>query len=329
MTNYPPDRDGVILPLKICVGVTSCLSIVGGFLIVLTFCWRVCSKKRGDSPYHPGNQGRHSFKERMLSPGRIILVNLSLADILVGGTHLWGVVGGYERYYAMRNQNALNNGPNGSTDTACSIQGALAVYGTISSFLWTITLSFFVVGTLALPHPRRYGSVCAVLLYELICWGFPAVVVTVVAVRREFGLDVEADIAWCYILPRSKEQNLFISLFAYNLWSYLTILLLLAFFFVTLCYTCSGKGWDRGGVSERAPLVNQQPPQERKSDYFKLIFAALILVILRMWDAIYVSLSYHRNYDQDVEDSQWIVLLIFLAVRVHLITMQPKLLYRF
>ena len=47
--------------------------------------------------------------------------------------------------------------------------------------------------------------------------------------------------AWCYILPRSKEQNLFISLFAYNLWSYLTILLLLAFFFVTLCYTCSGK----------------------------------------------------------------------------------------
>ena len=68
---------------------------------------------------------------------------------------------------------------------------------------------------------------------------------------------------------------------------------------------------------------------QRKSDYFKLIFAALILVILRMWDAIYVSLSYHRNYDQDVEDSQWIVLLIFLAVRVHLITMQPKLLYRF
>ena len=194
MTNYPPDRDGVILPLKICVGVTSCLSIVGGFLIVLTFCWRVCSKKRGDSPYHPGNQGRHSFRERMLSPGRIILVNLSLADILVGGTHLWGVVGGYERYYGMRNQNALNNGPNGSTDTACNIQGALAVYGTISSFLWTITLSFFVVGTLALPHPRRYGSVCAVLLYELICWGFPAVVVTVVAVRREFGLDVEADI---------------------------------------------------------------------------------------------------------------------------------------
>lgn len=58
---------------------------------------------------------------------------------------------------------------------------------------------------------------------------------------------------------------------------------------------------------------------QRKLDYLKLIFAALILVVLRIWDAIYVSLSYHPHYDRDVENSEWIVVLIFLAVSYHYI----------
>ena len=55
-----------------------------------------------------------------------------------------------------------------------------------------------------------------------------------------------------------------------------------------------------------------------KSDYIKLIFAALILVVLRIWDAIYVSLAYHPHYDRDIAESQWIVVLIFLAVSRYL-----------
>ena len=52
-----------------------------------------------------------------------------------------------------------------------------------------------------------------------------------------------------------------------------------------------------------------------KSDYIKLIFAALILVVLRIWDAIYVSVGYVPDYDARIGDSKWIVVLIFLAVR--------------
>ena len=50
--------------------------------------------------------------------------------------------------------------------------------------------------------------------------------------------DLPTLAAWCYTLPASKRQTLFINLFAYNLWSYLSILLLVVFFMVTLCYTC-------------------------------------------------------------------------------------------
>lgn len=129
----------------------------------------------------------------MMSPGRLILVNLSIADILLAGSHLWGVLAGYQQYFN-RNENAHNSGPNGSTDTMCDVQGAMAVYGTISSFLWTIILSFFVVGTLLLPHPRRYGSLCAFLVYLLICWGLPAIVLLIVALKREFGFQDDVDI---------------------------------------------------------------------------------------------------------------------------------------
>ena len=50
-----------------------------------------------------------------------------------------------------------------------------------------------------------------------------------------------------------------------------------------------------------------------KSDYFKLIFAALILVVLRIWDAIYVSVGYSPT--NQIEESKWVLALIFLAVR--------------
>ena len=196
----PADRHGVILPLKICVGVTSGLSIIGGFLIVLTFCLRLYGRPRtpppsnGPAPAAALPARRTMSKMEMMGPGRLILVNLSIADILLAGSHLWGVAAGYEHYFRTKNDNALNSGPNGSTDVMCDVQGALAVYGTISSFLWTIILSFFVVGTLLLPHPRRYGSMCAMLLYLVTCWGIPALVVLVITLEKEFGLEDDVTI---------------------------------------------------------------------------------------------------------------------------------------
>ena len=129
----------------------------------------------------------------MMSPGRIILVNLSIADIILAASHLWGVSANYQHYF-LKNDNAHNSGPNGSTDTMCDVQGAVAVYGTISSFLWTIVLSFFVVGTLLLPRPRLYGSLCALLVYLMTCWGLPAIVITVISIKKEFGLEDDVTI---------------------------------------------------------------------------------------------------------------------------------------
>ena len=198
--HYSSDRPDIILALKICIGVTSALSIIGGFLIVLTFCLRLCftsDQQAGSDAAQPGAGRRSHYKAaEMMSPARVILVNLSIADILLAGSHLWGVVGNYQKHYHV-NQNANNSGPNGSTDLLCDIQGGLAVYSTIASFLWTIILSFFVVGTLVLSHPKRYGSLFAVLVYLVVCWGLPAVVLIVISVEREFGFEDDTSVGEC------------------------------------------------------------------------------------------------------------------------------------
>ena len=197
---YPADRHGVILPLKICVGITSSLSIIGGFLVVLTFCIRLCQFRathRTDGAQVPLTDSMR-LKHEMMSPGRLIVVNLSIANILLAVSHLWGVAGEYQTFFD-KNDNVNNSDPNGSTNAMCNVQGALAVYGTISSFLWTIILSFFVVGTLVLPHPKRYGSPLTLLAYLIVCWGIPLVIVIVIAVKREFGLEDEMTIGECSI----------------------------------------------------------------------------------------------------------------------------------
>ena len=210
MDDYPADRHGVILPLKICVGVTSVLSIIGGFLIVLTFCLRdmgLCFKSNRQHSTVPAAAATRSRSRRpnteLISPGRVILVNLSIADMLVSGSHLWGVAAGYDSDFS-HNDTMNTSGPIGSSNTMCSVQGGVAVYFTIASFLWTIILSFFVVGTLLLPHPRRYGSPCALLVYLVMCWGLPAVVIIVVALKNEFGLEDKDAIGKCIFLHCSK-----------------------------------------------------------------------------------------------------------------------------
>ena len=168
------DRD-FVLALKIGVGIVSSLSVIGGFLIVLTFCIRL----------------RHSSAnstDDLIGPGRFIIVNLSIADIIVASSHLWGLAMGYNVLMHQKHDNVLNS------STLCDVQGALSVYSTIASFLWTIILSFFVFGTLMLPHKKLYGRLCTVVVYHVIGWAVPLSVLIVLAVEREYGFQQDVDI---------------------------------------------------------------------------------------------------------------------------------------
>ena len=153
----------------------STLSVIGGFLIVLTFCIRLC---------HSSGESR-----AMMSPARLILVNLSIADIVVAASHLWGVAMGYNV-----SANYTNNTEKSIRDTPCSVQGAVSVYSTIASLLWTIILSFFVFATLMLPNKKLYGRLCTVVVYHVIGWAVPLPVLIVLAVKKKYGYQQDIGI---------------------------------------------------------------------------------------------------------------------------------------
>ena len=45
--------------------------------------------------------------------------------------------------------------------------------------------------------------------------------------------------AWCYTLARGRGRGVFVNLFGYDLWAYLTIILLMGLFFSVVCYACT------------------------------------------------------------------------------------------
>ena len=165
------DFEDFDLALKIGVGIVSSLSAIGAFLIVLTFCIRLCLSS-GES-------------RNMMSPARLILVNLSIADIILASLHLWGLaMGNVSTYYG--------NCTEEDDRESCIVEGAFNVFSTIASFLWTIILSFFVFGTLMLPHKKLYGRLCTVVVYHVIGWAVPLSVLIVLAVKDKYGYEQES-----------------------------------------------------------------------------------------------------------------------------------------
>ena len=147
---YPAISKDFLLSLRVVAGFTCFLSILGAFFIIFTYVM---------------------FKGlRTLS--RQILVNLSVADIFIAASHLVGLCTDVERFfpqYACKNQ--TNNCTVLSTDSLCTIQAAFTMYGSISSFLWTMSLGLYMFLVIIMRKPD-FGKYFVIVSY-LVCWGLP------------------------------------------------------------------------------------------------------------------------------------------------------------
>ena len=146
--------DPFFLSLRIVVGATCVLSICGASLIILTFV---------------------AFRE-LRTLARQQLVNLSLADIMVAGSHLLGIAAlRVENYEATTQHDHTYNYTNISTSTSvgtlCLVQASFTMCGTISSFLWSLALGFYMLMIIVFRRPdfARY----LVFLYYPLCWLVP------------------------------------------------------------------------------------------------------------------------------------------------------------
>lgn len=146
---YPAISKDFLLSLRVVVGITCLLSIFGASLIIFTYA---------------------VFKD-LRTFARQMLVNLSVADIMVAASHFVGLVAKVERFIPYYSNSTQNN----TTDRLCSTQAAFTMYGSISSFLWTMALGIYMLMVIVLRRPdfaKYFVSVC-----YMVCWGMPLALV--------------------------------------------------------------------------------------------------------------------------------------------------------
>ena len=163
--------DELLIVMRATGGVTAVLSIVGATLIIFTFV---------------------AYKN-LRTTARQLLVNLSIADIIVSGSHFVGVLQDYwhDLFISVNHISSTNNfrSPMAmySTNALCDTQAAFTAFGTVASFLWSMLIAVYMV-VLTQSTTARPRKVLVPIIY-IVSWGVPIVIVIGLAALKDLGYD--------------------------------------------------------------------------------------------------------------------------------------------
>ena len=150
----------VITATKVLVTVSSFLSTLGASWIIITYL---------------------AFKD-LRTTARSLLVNLSIADLLIASSHFVGVIGNYERFMPYYNGTSKNDSV---LDPLCVSQAAVTMFGTMSLFFWTMAIAIYMLA-LTLSGNQKMLRVLVVVMY-VVCWGVPVPFVIASAAQQVLG----------------------------------------------------------------------------------------------------------------------------------------------
>lgn len=219
------DKD---LPVRIVVGITCVLSALGALTIIASY----------------------ALFRKLRSRPRLILVHISLMDCLVSVANFAGDVANFDQYYLNANYTAsicsppsenltrpamvaaqFYQQPSLTIDTLCQVQGTIALYATICSVLWTISLAVYLYFYI-INYRYRTALYSYVFSYGF-CYGMPAIVVGWLVYTKRVGYSPYNSSGWCALKvydPASGDTNNFVAIVGYDLWIYTAMIV------VTVCF---------------------------------------------------------------------------------------------
>lgn len=208
------------------------LSVVGAVYVIFSYtnknlwkllcscknCLRICCNDDDCADDSEAKSTVDEIKEGFQVKGfQYFMIRISIADIIVALAHLWGLLQNLEGKFLPQYQ-VTNNTVYVGTDAQCTLQGALNIFATISSFLWTVALSTFlfwstthigasnkrVVDVLTNRNPRRdeddeeEPNCCDTFFWRtffwpIFCWGIPFILVFGLAVANAIGFAEDLD----------------------------------------------------------------------------------------------------------------------------------------
>lgn len=210
--NSSPDSDqcsgSISTSLRVVVGVTCTLSMIGSLLIIFSYC------------FIPG----------IRTKGREILVNLSLMDFVAAASNCTGIAVNFSDYLGGNS----NNSSHTIMNRLCIAQAFFAQYGTISSILWTVCLAVYIY--LCIMVANKKIAFKSVVVFYVLCYGIPAIISAWYVSTGKLGFDRIGGSGWCsVILEAHGQRQLLTVIFTNDIWIYLTIVLV-PVIFVALHY---------------------------------------------------------------------------------------------
>ena len=205
------------ISVRVVVGITCLFSMAGSILIILSYC---CFKP---------------LRTRV----RLILVHLSLMDFGVALSNFVGDVANFDGYYI----NVTSSDGPGSNSSCpisvqilplesvstvvknlCVMQGAVALYATLSSVLWTTSIAVYMY--LLLVHYRTQLSKYSVWISYVLCYGLPLLITTWALTTNRIGFSPFNTSGWCGPIlndPKTGKLDQYFAVISYDLWIYLTM----------------------------------------------------------------------------------------------------------
>lgn len=237
-SSYVENEPVYLLADKIVACSACILSVFGALLVIFSFtydtetkfnfkelCYKICC---GYTIQEKGSHNNWVTKYKLKSYNHI-LVNLSVADIIVALSHIWGLTLNLEDRFKQHSHNSSTNSstdeaiPNGY-DPSCVTQGAFTVLSTLASFFWTDILAVFLAFNIVfktctnnkllklkddvfsadghskvvvLSHDRALNCcespLFLYIIFPFIGWGVPMVMLLVFAIMNMLGYVQDYD----------------------------------------------------------------------------------------------------------------------------------------
>lgn len=194
--------------IRAVVGITCVLSIIGSILIIFSY---LVQKKRTKS--------------------REILAHISVMDFGVAMSNLIGVAVYFDRFYI--NSDGSEKDHPKYIDVFCEMQAFFALYCTLGSIFWTTALAGYLY-VVILHHRNPKYSLYFLRFCYILCYGLAIFISLWTVITKKLGYAPYDSSGWCSVIVKNplknEEVDFYIIVFAYDLWVYLAIILIIIFY---------------------------------------------------------------------------------------------------
>ena len=208
------------------LGVTCCLSILGSLAVILTY---------------------FGFKSLRTTP-RLILAHLSFMDMGAGLANLVGLCVNFDSYYfphpyspdsyefGLPKLSKVSN----AIRYSCMVQGIAAIYFTLGSFLWTISMAVYLY--LRIVHNQLPGAARrALFACTIISYTLPIGMILWKGLTHRIGYSPFTSEGWCgdqLIDLITGERQVLMDFFGYQVWILIIFIIVPVLYVSALSFIC-------------------------------------------------------------------------------------------